>query len=135
MRFYPLLLLVLVTSCGSETLHHAADYQTITSPCTEADRTDHLYQSNHALAKQWEFCSRETWAKRHETAQCLVKAFPSLTESCAECFGEYSACSKKNCFFKCAFGSDESCKECAKTSCAETLEACTKISWDALPSI
>lgn len=105
-----------------------------TSSCTTADKRNILYHSNASFAIKWEQCGRAAWGDSAQTAACLVQAFPALSKSCSNCFGEHAACSSSNCKWACLFGSADSCEQCSRQYCEAALSVCTGITPADLPS-
>lgn len=50
-----------------------------------------------------------------------------LTNPCIGCFGDQVSCIVQNCYFICAFGTEEACAECALTSCEAGFNSCAGI--------
>src|SRR6476660_3988086 len=50
--------------------------------CSVADRAEHIHESNPAFISDVRTCSRATWANKEKDVACLVKARPSLSQSC-----------------------------------------------------
>jgi len=102
--------------------------------CTFQDIYYHLQRNNHTFALTWEKCGHDSWGSTEATTQCIMKAYPSMTQSCVSCFGNYAGCARSNCWFQCIGGSTPRCESCVKESCAQTLEVCTGVSYYKLPS-
>lgn len=62
--------------------------------------------------------------------ECLTECMTNeldLTSPCIDCFGEQVTCIVANCYFICAFGTEEACAECALTNCEAGFNECAGI--------
>ena len=62
--------------------------------------------------------------------ECLTACMTNeldLTSPCIDCFGEQVTCIVANCYFICAFGTEEACAECALTNCESGFNECAGI--------
>ena len=62
--------------------------------------------------------------------ECLTACMEEeldLTSPCIDCFGEQVTCIVANCYFVCAFGTEEACAECAVSNCEEGFNECAGI--------
>mgnify|MGYP000938751734 CR=1 FL=1 len=57
---------------------------------------------------------------------CMIEQL-ELSLPCIDCFGEQVICVVENCYFACAFGSDEACAECALQNCEAGFNECAGI--------
>merc|ERR1719161_2426969 len=49
------------------------------------------------------------------------------TYTCADCFGQLTACTKKQCFAECSGGSSGACAECTWKNCVPAFTSCCGI--------
>jgi len=57
---------------------------------------------------------------------CMIEQL-ELSLPCIGCFGEQVVCVVQNCYFACAFGTEEACAECALTNCEAGFNECAGI--------
>ncbi|MDA1337014.1 MAG: putative metal-binding motif-containing protein [Bacteroidetes bacterium] len=57
---------------------------------------------------------------------CMLEQL-ELTTPCIDCFGSQVICVVQNCYFACAFGTEEACAECAVQNCEEGFNSCAGI--------
>ncbi len=119
---------------------HAASHSA-SHGCNAADVKVAIHKHNSKFKNQMDGCASGAMGNVDSTAACLKKVYPTLSEGCANCFGEMAGCSASNCTGKCIFNHfSEGCVACVKDSCWRTqqgggfsLVACTGLSLDKLP--
>ena len=75
----------------------------------------------------WPFCTGTCMS------DCIRDAF-HLSDVCASCFGQSSACAMSNCKNAC-MGGEKSCIACAKKYCLEEGLTCTGLSREYLDQV
>lgn len=104
--------------------------QSNTTQCSDSDRN--LWESSSSSQSQFfvniESCSSQGAGSVDQTANvssCLTQIYPTLSQSCAQCFGSDVDCGSTNCRVPCQTDSNSSeCQACL-TPCTNTLTNCT----------
>lgn len=138
------LLLVFVLALGLTGCHKKAvvkDPPAAGHACSKADIKLAINPNNHKFPHQMDACASETWGDAKKTAKCIKKSYPTLSDSCATCFGEVADCSASNCKWKCLSDHfSDGCLECVNSHCKVvdkkndfSLITCTGLSPKQLP--
>lgn len=87
--------------------------------CNDKDIAVAIHPGNAKFESQMTSCSKSTWGNETKTAACLKKDYPSLSGSCASCYGQTAHCGAQKCGGTCFFhGSDsKKCKNCVYENC------------------
>jgi len=109
--------------------------------CNTLDVKLAINPKNHKFTKQVDHCATSSWGGVQETADCLKKVYPGLSESCSLCFGKEAHCAVENCVLPCIFNhTSDRCAKCARTNCSDkqsngkfSLETCTGLSVNEMP--
>jgi len=104
--------------------------QSNTTQCSSSDRDQ--WESSSSSKSQFftniETCANQAAGAVDQTANvsnCLTQVYPTLSQSCAECFGADVDCGSTNCRVPCQ--SDSSSSECQAclSPCTSALSNCT----------
>lgn len=134
-KIYSILLVGLIVSCGSE--HNRPsnfspddsriklfNFEPMRGACTAYDKRHHIYKGNRKFLRSWNQCGKDSWGSADSTTKCLKNDFPTLSQGCAQCFGNVIGCARQSCFWDCSFGSDAACEKCSKQKCFPDLYRC-----------
>jgi hypothetical protein len=78
-------------------------------------------------------CGNESKGNKNKFAKCLSEEV-GISESCGDCYGEFSKCWKKTCEDICSSGDGEACESCVNnTDCDENFESCAGFEYPAPP--
>jgi hypothetical protein len=95
--------------------------------CTNADRA-FLKTVQHQFRLDVKSSGVKSFGNGQKASQNLHELYPTLSQSCANCFGQFVNCSRQNCEWTCIQESHGSkCDDCCKTHCADELAKCTKL--------
>lgn len=72
-------------------------------------------------------CGWECWGNKECVSKCMSERL-DINKPCSLCMGEFTECTKNNCFFQCIGGDSEMCQKCLNTSgCISNFEKCSGI--------
>mmetsp|Transcript_45375 Transcript_45375/g.93827 ORF Transcript_45375/g.93827 Transcript_45375/m.93827 type:complete len:152 (-) Transcript_45375:123-578(-) len=104
----------------------ATDGEKAFNDCTEEEYTSLCRLSSAGeLQKLSRGCTKLTWTfavKEDETAECLTKDVPGLSNKCAKCFAATAAYGASNCKFGCS-SAGPACEKCMQPY-AEDAKKC-----------
>ncbi|HEY3547939.1 MAG TPA: hypothetical protein VGK17_17850 [Propionicimonas sp.] len=109
--------------------------------CNANDVKLAINPGNRGFAAQLDRCASPSWGKTKESALCLARAYPGLSESCVMCFAQMAHCTARNCKLACMTDHhSEKCLKCAESNCRDlqrgtdfSLETCTGLQAAELP--
>ena len=78
-------------------------------------------------------CGKSAFGAKAKTAACMVKA-TGISQECADCYGEQTACGAIHCPLVCAFGADDKCTACVCKNCRAAFLKCNKLPCTLLPA-
>lgn len=147
--------LVLVQSCGSQPAAESRDprehlqvylqnqggdngsaplFDETAGACNHRDQQDYINPNNTNFAPQVRRCARDAMGNGASTTACITRAFPSVSQGCARCFGAAVQCTKDKCWFECMLNdSSADCTSCSLDNCRPGLESCTGVPRTHLP--
>jgi len=92
-----------------------------------------LFKNVPNFASTWRVCATDTWGNAQKTIDCIRESF-NLTERCASCFGNFTACGAKNCKGACWLDPKaEKCADCGRSYCGDDWASCTGVPISDLP--
>ena len=94
--------------------------------CTSID-LDYICQNTEFVQGIASTCGLDCLSEGEECLTACMAAQVDLTSPCIECFGEQVTCIVTNCYFACAFGTEEACAECALANCEAGFNECAGI--------
>lgn len=95
-----------------------------------------LEQDMIPFMNTWHDCSISSKGSKHGTIKCLQNKYPSLSKTCATCFGNYVVCTSFHCLIPCLLNSNsQACFKCANENCFDKLLKCTRLPPDHLPHV
>lgn len=112
-----------------------------TSACSVNNRRTILTPKNMKFWDELNSCGSHSMGNTKETATCMRKHYPQLSNSCSHCFGLLTNCVKDKCWSHCLFShTSEGCENCAEKNCLNSkaktgfnLSKCTGIPSSEMP--
>ena len=109
--------------------------------CNASDVKMGINKDNHRFPDQMDNCASSSWGNTEESATCLRKDYPGLSEPCIMCFAQMAHCSAQNCKTACIMTHmSDGCLRCAESNCRDlkagssfSLETCTGLTAVELP--
>lgn len=96
------------------------------SNCTTAD-LDFICQNTELVQGIASDCGLACLSEGEDCLETCMTEQLALSAPCISCFGEQVSCIVANCYFACAFGSEEACAECALANCEASFNSCAGI--------
>ena len=104
----------------------SVNYGTAQGGCTSVD-LDYICQFTEYVQGVATDCGVNCLSEGEECLVACMEEELDLTSPCIDCFGEQVTCIVTNCYFPCAFGTDEACAECALANCEAGFNECAGI--------
>jgi hypothetical protein len=84
-----------------------------------------VWRGNSAFTDIHRSCARSKFGNGEKTAACILKRFPSLSHSCATCFGGVTECMRTECWAKCFLDdTSDDCMLCFDRKCQGGFQHC-----------
>ncbi len=78
-------------------------------------------------------CGNDSKGNKNKLARCLSEEV-GISESCGDCYGDFSKCWEKTCEDICSSGDGEACESCVNnTDCQDNFESCAGFEYPAPP--
>jgi hypothetical protein len=69
-------------------------------------------------------CGKKCFGAKSCVSKCMV-GLEGYSSACADCFGDLTACTEKNCLAQCAAGNSPSCTTCQNAHCVTPFQTCS----------
>ena len=84
-----------------------------------------IWKQNSVFIDKHRECARKKFGDGPKTAACISNLYPSLTHTCATCFGDVTQCMRGGCWAQCLFDDTSgSCQSCFDDKCQDPFHTC-----------